>query len=348
MGPARRHARETEMPPLRTMRTGLLILLVNLGVLAAFELGLRAAGMGPRERRVNRYLAGRSWAEPHPVLGWKNRAGTFRSVEPGQVAMGFEADGRRREPPGAGSATARKVLVVGGSFTQGYGVADDETFAFLLDRDLPGHDVLNFGTGGYSTWQAYLLMRDYFRRRRATPTTHVIYGFIADHPSRTVADFDWITYLTMSDGRNRIPPHLRWHGDRLADRPGGPISVWPLETAVALVRFAHDVILKLRHTVSDADKRRATLEVVRRMAALARRHGARFLMVGLTEVPAALSGPLARSGIEVLDCHLPDWWRRRDMRIGGTGHPNPKLHRHFADCLAAAFEPQRPMPRGSG
>ncbi|MGI9381948.1 MAG: hypothetical protein ACR2PO_02245 [Methyloligellaceae bacterium] len=332
------------MPPRRTLRTGLLVMLVNVAVLALLEISLRAAGLGPRELRVNRYLAGRSWAEPHPILGWRNREGTFRSVEAGRVPMGFEADGRRREPPGAGSAKAPKVLVVGGSFAQGYGVADGETFAFLLDRELPGHDVLNFGTGGYSTWQAYLLMRDYFGRRRAAPTALVIYGFISDHPSRTVADFDWITYLTTSDGRKRIPPHLRFHNGGFAERSGGPVSVWPLETTAALVRFAHDVVLKLRHTVADADKRKATLEVVHRMAELAQKHGARFLMVGLTEIRRSLKDALARGGIEALDCHVPDWWRQRDMRVGGTGHPSPKLHKHYAGCLAAAVRARRLIP----
>lgn len=335
------------MPSRRTMRTGLLILLVNMAVLAVLETGLRIGGVGPRELRVNRYLAGPSWAEPDAVLGWRNRAGTFRSVEQGRVRMGFEANGRRREPPQAGKANAPRVLVLGGSFVQGYGVADDETFAFLLDRKLPGHDVLNFGTGGYSTWQAHLMMRDYFGVRQAAPTALVVYGFISDHPSRTVADFDWITYLTTSDGRKRIPPHLRPRGRAFAEHPGGPVAVWPLETASALVRVVHDVVLKLRHTVSDADKRRATLEVVGRMAELARKHGTRFLMVGLTEIPAALKAPLAQSGIETLDCHVREWWRRRDMRVGGTGHPSPKLHRHYATCLAAAIGARKLMSRAT-
>jgi len=59
---------------------------------------------------------------------------------------------RDRERPRARPPGTRRIVVLGDSFTFGYGVEGDALWTAVLERLLPaGTEVLNFGVGGYST-----------------------------------------------------------------------------------------------------------------------------------------------------------------------------------------------------
>ena len=330
------------------LRGGVLALAAAGLVLAALEAGLRLAGKAPRVLRVNPYLAGRSWAAPDARLGWRNREGTFTAIEGPRSPMRFLADGRRFDPAARGRKEGAEILLVGGSFAQGYGVRDGETFAALLNARFPALHVLNYGTGGYSTLQALRMAeRQLAAPQRKGRVRALVYAMIAHHAARNVAAVDWVRYLTTSDGRLLAPPHMRLKGGRLVPHAGGPVPVWPLETRSALVRLAHDGLLALVHDASEAESMRVTIALVQRMQALARRHGALFLTMGLTALPEPLRAGLREAAIPFLDCNVPGWWRRPEMRVGGRGHPSARLHRAYADCLGAwiARQPALRRPR---
>src|SRR5205085_4621215 len=78
--------------------------------LAVIELGLRVTGFEPRRPAVTADFDG--WAIPDARMGWVNRAGTWKSAEPGNTPMTFEADGRGADPAGHKPASLARVLVV--------------------------------------------------------------------------------------------------------------------------------------------------------------------------------------------------------------------------------------------
>ena len=105
--------------------------------------------------------------------------------------MSFEADGRRNDPAGNKPVSLPRVLVVGCSFTQGYGVADDQTFSHFVNQSLPSAELLNFGTGAYGSYQSRLRVNHYFKA--AHPKTPlVIYGLFYSHHLRDLAPMPWI------------------------------------------------------------------------------------------------------------------------------------------------------------
>ncbi len=53
----------------------------------------------------------------------------------------------------------KRVIVFGDSFTFGWGVENNKTFAKVLERET-GYDILNFGVFGYDVGQYYLSLRD--------------------------------------------------------------------------------------------------------------------------------------------------------------------------------------------
>lgn len=111
--------------------------------------------------------------EPDPLLGWRKVAGAVRrhttseyDVEERINSKGLRGPELDYEKP----AGAFRVLVLGDSFTEGYTVEEDEVFTEVLRERLSGASdraviqVVNGGTGGYSTDQELLFFRSEGRK----------------------------------------------------------------------------------------------------------------------------------------------------------------------------------------
>jgi hypothetical protein len=101
-----------------------------------------------------------------PTLGWFHRGGArgrFRG--PGwDVEVRINRDGLRdRDHDGAPAQGGRRLLLLGDSFGWGFGVAEDESVAAVLERRCAGLDVVNASVSGWSTDQQLL----YFEREGA-------------------------------------------------------------------------------------------------------------------------------------------------------------------------------------
>jgi len=75
-----------------------------------------------------------------PSLGWD----TINAIRGGGVSVA------------AGSSMAKKILFIGDSFTFGNEVDDDQAFAYLIGKALPGVQTINMGVPGYGIGQAML------------------------------------------------------------------------------------------------------------------------------------------------------------------------------------------------
>ena len=151
-------------------------------MLALSEVALRLAGKSPWED------SGRTddpvMHEPDAVLGWRSKAGNYEvppRVKSGEAArLTFLENGRRvtsrksATPDGEANGIPELILV-GGSFTQGWAISDDETFAWKLQERFPNLEVKNYGTGGYGTYQALLTMRRVLPQQESPKL--VVYGF---------------------------------------------------------------------------------------------------------------------------------------------------------------------------
>lgn len=133
---------------------------IIIGILF-LEIGVRLLGAKPET-----YL--RKFSQYHPILGWvktPNMEGEFRR---GDVRIHEKMNNRGLRDIdydyGKPKNTLR-ILVLGDSFTEGYDVDFTNIFTEILERKLNTahsprtgirYEVINAGTGGYSTDQEYL------------------------------------------------------------------------------------------------------------------------------------------------------------------------------------------------
>lgn len=298
------------------------------------ELVARSAGRTPWRAG----LETDAWSTPHPVLGWINRAGTNLSNEAGNVPMTFWDGGRRRsrEHPTPPAAATRQAVLVGGSWTQGYGVRDEQTFAWKAGELLPDWHFENFGTGGYGTLQSAMSAELGIDEGRIEPEL-VVYGFATFHAMRNVQTFNWVDGLRDRSGERLIPPRAAFEGGHIVRRaPGTPLRNWPLEGVSALVRTVHESAVRQALLERETWIAPAMRRLIRDLDQHSHENNARFAVMTLFG-EAELQGVqehLRRNGIDEIDCRYPSDPYAPELRVGGTGHPNEIVHAYWAKCLS--------------
>lgn len=201
-----------------------------------------------------------------PELGYELLPGAVLRHQTSEfdVEYQIEPDGGRRVP--GGDPDGPRIDIYGDSWTFGHGVADDETYAAELQRRRPESRVRNRGVMGYGTVHAMLALERDLERDGAPDV--VVYGFNPIHVMRN--------HLRDGHLRNvaggRTPAYDVVRG-RLV-----PLGLVGPEAAI------ESGTLGLAH----AERVRTRL-FVREMARLARRAGARFVLV-LLDGPDRISG----------------------------------------------------------
>ena len=110
-------------------------------------------------------------------------------IESHEVTYTIDHDGARRIP--RPWAPHGKILFVGGSFTFGHAVDDEQTIPYLLATQYwPEWHVVNKAVNAWSTTHSLLKIKD--ELQTADPPDVIIYGFIGHHVTRNYRRTDWI------------------------------------------------------------------------------------------------------------------------------------------------------------
>lgn len=306
---------------------------------AAVEVGARLLGARPRPPVIT---PGQPITRPDPVLGWRLIPGHYRI---GPFALGARAVDLTIGPDGArvsaaaGPTVDPTVLLLGCSFTLGWAVADDQTYAWRLQTLRPDLRVLNHGVGGYGTTQALLLLDELLAAGQRP--ARVLYGDIG-HERRNVAAPGWLLALRSNTAARATPyATLGPHG-ALSLHPPEAYPAVPMDERLAVAALLEDALARFRPYAGAGDPRRITELLIAEMAERGRRAGVPFSLVllSLGDDDHAARLAFARAhGIDVIDCNLR---LTPDLAVPGEGHPNAAAHGRWGDCIAAALaEPDR-------
>ncbi len=304
------------------------------------EAALRFVGFTARELVVERFFAdgkASTWSVADRELGWINKAGVSISIEHGEAPMTFWDQGRRATREDAAQrGQGPAVMFVGGSNAQSYGVIDQESFPFLLGQRNPDLWIENFGNGGYSTAQALLMTeRAVGEFYKADAPQLIILTFADSHVVRNVSDQSWVYKISDSQGRYVSPPHFRLDGDQLSFRPFQTIGTWPFETWSALVTTLHNVWMQSVVFDSVDESVLVTQRVLAQFADFSKANGSDLLVVILEDRTEVSERVFDGASFPVLNCSGYERSNPDEYLLGGDGHPNAKLHIHFADCIGS-------------
>lgn len=110
------------------------------------------------------------WAIPHKRYGFIHRKSFRQEVRPAAAditwSVSINSQGFRGPEYDLSDTNALRVLLLGDSFTFGYGVNQEETFAGLLEKKLNAAGIRSFvfnaGVTGWGTAQQFLYAQDHF------------------------------------------------------------------------------------------------------------------------------------------------------------------------------------------
>jgi hypothetical protein len=275
--------------------------------------------------------------EPDPVLGWKNKEGKY--VVPaydssGQdIHMTFTVRGQR-VTRAKETALSKEFVIVGGSYTQGWAIDDNETYPWKLQEKYPSLNVLNYGTGGYGSYQSLQVLEK--ELPRLTSPIIVLYGFNQHHEVRNVAPREWLRTLSKFSRRGHVyVPYVTFEEDNgLVRHVPERYLALPFRESLATIAVIEKAFMEINTKNRRSQKRLVTEQVLLEMNTITEQFGAKFVLVLLwadQEKKRHYMSFCQSHNIRYVDCVRPI---TLEMKVVGEGHPNGRMNSLWAECIA--------------
>ena len=273
----------------------------------------------------------------HPKIGWKPKEGIYIfppfSKNGKYTKFTILKDGSRFSGKISGDSEV-DVLFIGGSFTQGWAVDDQETFPWFFQKKLPNLKVKNYGVGGYGTYQSFLLLEEILKKKNNIKI--IIYSYIKAHPSRNIGDASWLSYLNKYSRRGHLSlPYVELdkNGNLIEHEPVEYLKL-PFREYSALITRLEKKIMRIKLYSKYKDKTKITQKIILEMKKLSEKNGSKFIFANLDSVKDDLIPYIEfskKNKITFTDCGYTDV--TDDYIVENDGHPNHKMHKLYADCI---------------
>lgn len=140
--------------------------------------------------------------EYDPIAGWKNAANLNKptSKEHGAVrtnSYGMRNDGDFSVEPTPGRS---RLMIVGDSYSFGFGVSNEESYAYQLAARMPDWDVMNLAVSATGTDQQHLMYEHYGEKFK--PNIVLLGFYVLDYNRNTYSFRDYAKpmYVPQADG----------------------------------------------------------------------------------------------------------------------------------------------------
>jgi lysophospholipase L1-like esterase len=255
---------------------------------------------------------------------------------------------RRSEPFPPKQPGVTRVMVVGDSLTYGYGVAEEDTFVALLNKQIAGMEFLNLGIPGAQSEDILGVVRRFLPQLQPDV---VVYAVCLNDflPSQREEYED-------AGAAYAFPIADEWKAFLLGHSRFAELVSDGYAAALRMLRLRYDFFDDILHDFAGYQRRFA--RDVAEMNAIVRAAGLPP-MISLVVDQFALHGSrgyriaqaaqkhLAAAGVDVIPTE--DYYRRyngQEMRVSHwEGHPNEIAHFIWSQMIAARLHDQRPAPR---
>jgi lysophospholipase L1-like esterase len=142
--------------------------------------------------------------QDNPIFGWTNKPNAVgRHRKPPDFDVQYHTD-KYKHRITVTSYQLPKLLFLGGSFTFGHGVEDDEPYPAVLQKRWPQYKIINGAVNAWGTTQALLKLKEQLKRH--DDIRLVVYGFITHHLYRNFLRKSWLKQIAVN--RNRRNPYF--------------------------------------------------------------------------------------------------------------------------------------------
>ena len=304
--------------------------------LLVLELLLRTTGFKPWVSEGNNQ---ETTFKFNPQLGWISKEGEYLipSLNNSEkIKFTIEEDGNRYSGKTI-KKNQKEIILIGGSFTQGAGVSDNETFAYQLQSILINHKVWNYGQAGFGSIQSLLLLNQILKKK--SQPRIIIYGFIDHHLRRNVARGQWLETLQKSTNtgfsqKPAIPYAIIDENNDLKIMPKISYLTLPLRDKSALITIIEKIYMKQ----TTKQRKKIQFEVlsksIKKMDELAKKNNSKLIVVNLGLDKKKSDNFLVQISKEnkfnYVDCRTPNF---EAYALKNEYHPNDKGHKFFSECI---------------
>ncbi len=309
---------------------------ILVGLIGISEVVLRVVGLGPwtKQKTDIQVEPGGTFFVKHPTLGYTHLPGAFHVTLPDGYAFNVTdlPNTLRVTHPLAtydSVNTKEEIWIFGCSFTYGWALNDNETFAWLLQERFPQYEVVNYGVNGYGTLHSLIQFREALAYKK--PKVAIL-AYASFHDARnTFLRKRQKAVATWNSLGPLVQPYARLDDDGQLEIEMAEVEYreFPLmrKSAVAhLIEMTYDNYEAWR-TPSD----RVTEAIISEMAKTAHDNGVGFGVALIAGRPDMLKYTRAHgiSSVDMsVDLSLPE-----NNNEPHDNHPSALANRHYADTL---------------
>jgi hypothetical protein len=282
-----------------------------------------------------------SYNSKHPTLGYLTNPGAFTFSQPGayRFTMTHRSNGLRiTHPPDTYSNDGkREIWIFGCSFTQGWTLDDNQTYAWSLQERLKDYEVVNFGVAGYGTVQSLIQCREALNRGGKPVVAVLAYGSF--HDIRNTVTRGWIKRRLSTTGGNALGalklPYATLSANRKVEilYKSSTYSWSPVLHRSAFFNFLDETYN--RSLESSYKSHEVSAAVIEEFAHLCQANGIPLVVAGIYADPTTseMLEHCQKLGIKTLDISV-------DLTIPGNanaydGHPTAIVNQQYAGKLEA-------------
>ncbi len=269
------------------------------------------------------------------VLGYHHLAGKFEVTlkETYQFTTTHNEAGLRITAPlEAEKDSLPQIWIMGCSFTHGWSVNDDETYPWLVQKELPAYNVVNFGMNGLGTIHALLQLERALKTGNLPKKVVLAYaGFHKERNTfsnarrRAVARWNFLGSLTQ--------PYARIENDELVIKKADKVEYrsWWLAEQSSLISFIQAKVDGIKD--KKIDQTAITDQLLLKIKTLTDQHNieliiANIWMDGETEIANfCKKNQITFTNIAV------DLSKYGRTNMPYDGHPSAKTHQMYANEL---------------
>ncbi len=252
-------------------------------------------------------------------LGWKHlKNSTGQHYKPTDFNVTYHIDEYEHRLTAA-HYQLPKIVFLGGSFTFGHGVEDNENYPALLQAKLPNYKIINAAVNGWGTTQALLKLETLLTQ--FDDIQLVVYGFISHHLRRNYLRKSWLSQIMQN--RKRHNPYFELVDNQLV-----------FQGLASKDNYIEDSAPEL-----DVLEAKMTLRMIERMQTLCLSRNIPLLLIHLPDESRNTLPTNFRQIVgheQAID--LRETLDYRQMHYQYDYHPTPQGHQQIANALLAPLK----------